>query len=180
MGGSQGSRAVNDLVLAAAGVWARGGTPPRIVHQTGTADADRVTAAYATLGLPAGAVEVRPFIEDMAAACSEAALVVARAGALTLAELAVLGVPAILIPLPTAADDHQTKNAATFADRGAALLLPQASTTGERLAQEVSQLLADASRRQSMAAAMTALARPRAAAEITDHLESLTARAPAR
>ena len=116
----------------------------------------------------------------MAAACAEADLVVARAGALTLAELAVLGVPAILIPLPTAADDHQTKNAAAFADRGAALLLPQAEATGERLAQEVAQLLADAPRRQSMAAAMTALARPRAAAEIADHLESLIARAPAR
>jgi UDP-N-acetylglucosamine--N-acetylmuramyl-(pentapeptide) pyrophosphoryl-undecaprenol N-acetylglucosamine transferase len=173
VGGSQGSRAVNDLVLAAAGVWARGATPPRIVHQTGTADAERVGAAYATVGLPPGTVEVRAFIDDMAAACAQADLVVARAGALTLAELAVLGVPAILIPLPTAADDHQTKNAAAYADRGAAVLLPQAVTTGDRLAQEVSQLLADAPRRESMATAMKALARPRAAAEITDHLESL-------
>jgi UDP-N-acetylglucosamine--N-acetylmuramyl-(pentapeptide) pyrophosphoryl-undecaprenol N-acetylglucosamine transferase len=173
VGGSQGSRAVNDRMVEAAGVWARSGTLPKIVHQTGPADAERVTAAYAALGLPPGTVEVHAFIDDMAAACSRADLVVARAGALTLAELAVLGVPAILIPLPTAADDHQTRNAAAYATGGAALLLPQAEATGERLAKEIAQLLADAPRRQAMAAAMLALARPRAAAAIADRLQEL-------
>ncbi len=173
VGGSQGSRAVNDAVVAAAARWARAGSAPRIVHQTGTADADRVAAAYAALGLPEGTVTVSAFIDDMATACTEADLVVARAGALTLAELAILGVPAVLIPLPTAADDHQTKNAAAFADSGAALLIPQADASGERLAQEIDRLLADPARRQAMTAAMTALARPQAAAAITDALARL-------
>jgi UDP-N-acetylglucosamine--N-acetylmuramyl-(pentapeptide) pyrophosphoryl-undecaprenol N-acetylglucosamine transferase len=174
VGGSQGSRAVNDRVVEAVRIWAAAGGGPTVVHQTGSTDAARVTAAYAALALPAGTVEVRPFIDNMAAACRQADLVVARAGALTLAELSVLGIPAILIPLPTAADDHQTKNAAAFADRGAALLLAQTETTGDRLAREVTQLLADPPRLQAMSAAMTALSRPRAAADITDHLESLT------
>jgi UDP-N-acetylglucosamine--N-acetylmuramyl-(pentapeptide) pyrophosphoryl-undecaprenol N-acetylglucosamine transferase len=173
VGGSQGSRAINDRTVEAAGVWARSGALPKIVHQTGPADADRVSAAYAALGLPAGTVEVHAFIDDMAAACSRADLVVARAGALTLAELAVLGVPAILIPLPTAADDHQTKNAAAYAAGGAAVLLPQAEATGERLASEITRLLADGGRRRQMAAAMTALARPRAGGEIVDRLQGL-------
>jgi UDP-N-acetylglucosamine--N-acetylmuramyl-(pentapeptide) pyrophosphoryl-undecaprenol N-acetylglucosamine transferase len=176
VGGSQGSRAVNDRMVEAAGRWARGGALPTIVHQTGPADAERVSAAYAALGLTAGKVQVHAFIDDMAVACSRADLVVARAGALTLAELAVLGVPAVLIPLPTAADDHQTKNAAAYAASGAALLLPQAEATGERLAQEISGLLADAPRRRAMSAAMIALARPRAAAAITDRLEEMARR----
>ena len=178
LGGSQGARAVNDLLIAAVEAWSRGQSGPalRIVHQTGLADAERVTTAYAKLVGGPQMVEVRPFIEDMAAACAEADLVVARAGALTLAELAVTGKPAILIPLPTAADDHQTKNAAAFADHGAALLLPQGETSGERLAAEVSRLVADPSRRQAMAAAMITLARPRAAAEIADRLEAMARR----
>ena len=73
---------------------------------------------------------MRPFIDDMPAAYAAADLVIARAGAMTLAELAILGKPALLIPLPTAADDHQSKNAAAFADAGAARVLPQAGTTG--------------------------------------------------
>jgi UDP-N-acetylglucosamine--N-acetylmuramyl-(pentapeptide) pyrophosphoryl-undecaprenol N-acetylglucosamine transferase len=109
----------------------------------------------------------------MAAACARADLVVARAGALTLAELAILGIPALLIPLPTAADDHQTRNAATFADAGAALLLRQGETDGAQLATEVTGLLADPARRQSMSTAMAHLARPRAAAEVVDRLEAL-------
>jgi UDP-N-acetylglucosamine--N-acetylmuramyl-(pentapeptide) pyrophosphoryl-undecaprenol N-acetylglucosamine transferase len=171
VGGSQGARAVNDLVVAAAEIWSRGPNPPRLVHQTGTADEGRIKDTYAQRGLTT--VTVRAFIEDMAAACADTDLVVARAGALTLAELAILHVPAILIPLPTAADDHQTKNAATFAAAGAALLLPQAETTGSRLATEVTHLLADPARRQAMSTAMSTLARPHAAAEIVDRLESL-------
>ncbi len=171
VGGSQGARAVNDLVIAAAEAWATSATPPSVVHQTGTADEQRVKEAYTQRGITT--VEVRPFIEDMAAACARADLVVARAGALTLAELAILGIPAILIPLPTAADDHQTRNAATFADAGAAVLLRQSDTDGPRLAAEVTRLLSDPARRQSMSTAMSTLARPRAAAEMVDRLQAL-------
>jgi UDP-N-acetylglucosamine--N-acetylmuramyl-(pentapeptide) pyrophosphoryl-undecaprenol N-acetylglucosamine transferase len=120
-------------------------------------------------------VEVRPFIDDMAAEYHRASLVIARAGALTLAELAIAGRPAILIPLPTAADDHQSKNAARFAATNAAIVLNQRTSTGAELAQLLSDLLADSDRRQTMAAAMRSLARPNAAADIADRLERLKA-----
>ncbi|MEO8214100.1 MAG: undecaprenyldiphospho-muramoylpentapeptide beta-N-acetylglucosaminyltransferase, partial [Myxococcales bacterium] len=105
VGGSQGARAVNDLVLGAVAVLQSEGPGrlPPLVHQTGPADEARVRARYAELGL-SGRVEVRAFIEDMPGALRAASLVVGRAGALTLAELAMVGRPAILIPLPTAAD----------------------------------------------------------------------------
>jgi UDP-N-acetylglucosamine--N-acetylmuramyl-(pentapeptide) pyrophosphoryl-undecaprenol N-acetylglucosamine transferase len=172
VGGSQGARAVNELVLGAAAVWLRAGQLPALVHQTGAAEAERLAPAYAELGA-GDRVSVRGFIDDMVAAYGAADVVVGRAGALTLAELAMVARPAILVPLPTATDDHQTKNAQAFADAGAAVLLPQATTSAEMLASTVTGLLADAGRRQEMAAAMRALARPGAAAEIVDRLERL-------
>jgi UDP-N-acetylglucosamine--N-acetylmuramyl-(pentapeptide) pyrophosphoryl-undecaprenol N-acetylglucosamine transferase len=110
----------------------------------------------------------------MAAEYHRASLVIARAGALTLAELAIAGRPAILIPLPTAADDHQSKNAARFAAANAAIVLNQRTSTGAELAQLLSDLLADSGRQQAMAAAMRSLARPNAAADIVDRLERLS------
>jgi UDP-N-acetylglucosamine--N-acetylmuramyl-(pentapeptide) pyrophosphoryl-undecaprenol N-acetylglucosamine transferase len=111
----------------------------------------------------------------MATEYHRSSVVVARAGALTLAELAIAGRPAILIPLPTAADDHQSKNAARFAAANAAIVLNQRTSTGAELAQLLGDLLADAGRRQAMAAAMRSLARSKAAAEIVDRLERLGA-----
>jgi UDP-N-acetylglucosamine--N-acetylmuramyl-(pentapeptide) pyrophosphoryl-undecaprenol N-acetylglucosamine transferase len=172
VGGSQGARAVNDLVLAAVEVLAKNGSPPALVHQTGPGDLDRCSERYRALGL-ADRVDVRPFIDEMAAEYHRASLVIARAGALTLAELAIAGRPAILIPLPTATDDHQSKNAARFAAANAAIVLNQRTATGAELAQLLSDLLADSGRRQSMAAAMRSLARPKAAADVVDRLESL-------
>jgi UDP-N-acetylglucosamine--N-acetylmuramyl-(pentapeptide) pyrophosphoryl-undecaprenol N-acetylglucosamine transferase len=172
VGGSQGARAVNDLVLGAAELLSARSALPPVVHQTGPADADRCAQRYRDLGL-ADRITVRPFIEDMAGALSGAALVVGRAGALTLAELAIVGRPAILIPLPTAADDHQTRNAQSFSRSGAALVLPERETTAARLADALADLLADPARRRAMAQAMTALARPTAARDIVDRLETL-------
>jgi UDP-N-acetylglucosamine--N-acetylmuramyl-(pentapeptide) pyrophosphoryl-undecaprenol N-acetylglucosamine transferase len=172
VGGSQGARAVNDLVLAAVEVLAKNGSLPALVHQTGPGDLDRCDERYRALGL-ADRIDVRPFIDDMAAEYHRAGLVIARAGALTLAELAIVGRPAILIPLPTATDDHQSKNAARFAQAGAAIVLNQRTSTGAELAQLLSDLLADSGRRQAMAAAMRSLARPKAAADVVDRLESL-------
>ena len=173
-GGSQGARGVNDLVLGAVETWSRQGAGgvPSLLHQTGSGDAERITAAYAPLA-PAGRLAVRPFVEDMVSAYAAADLVIARAGAMTLAELAILGKPAILIPLPTAADDHQSHNAAAFADAGAAVVLDQRRSSGAELAALAGQLLADAGRREKMAAAMRALARPDAAKEIVDQLSQL-------
>jgi len=174
VGGSQGARAVNDLVIAAVEWWTKNGSLPVIVHQTGPSDLDRCKERYRALCV-LDRVEARPFIDDMAIEYHRASLVVARAGALTLAELAIAGRPAILIPLPTAADDHQSKNAARFAQAGAAIVLNQGAVAGAQLAQLLGDLLADSGRRQAMAAVMRGLARPKAAAEIVDRLERLTA-----
>jgi UDP-N-acetylglucosamine--N-acetylmuramyl-(pentapeptide) pyrophosphoryl-undecaprenol N-acetylglucosamine transferase len=176
VGGSQGARAVNDLVLGAMAIWAGQGNPPPLTHQTGAGDADRVAAAYAGLGLGAAAgVDVRPFLDDMVGALAAADLVIARAGAMTLAELAILGKPAILVPLPTAADDHQSRNAAAFAEAGAAVVLPQPTATAAALATLAREILDDPQRQQRMAAAMRALGRPGAAKEIVEGLAALRA-----
>jgi len=172
VGGSQGARAVNDLVLAAVEILAKNGSLPALVHQSGPSDLDRCSERYRALGV-ADRIDVRPFIDDMATEYHRASLVVARAGALTLAELAIAGRPAILIPLPTAADDHQSKNAARFAAANAAIVLDQRTCTGAQLAQLLGDLLADSARRQVMAEAMRSLARPKAAGEIVDRLERL-------
>jgi UDP-N-acetylglucosamine--N-acetylmuramyl-(pentapeptide) pyrophosphoryl-undecaprenol N-acetylglucosamine transferase len=177
LGGSQGARAVNQRVAgmverwAAEGALAPGGplSGLHLLHQSGAADADEVRSRYARLS-PAARLEVAPFIEDMGAAYAAADLIIARAGATTLAEITALGRAAVLIPLPTAADDHQTVNARSLSSRGAAVLLPQAEATPERLSQLVRELLADPARRQKMAAAARALGRPAAAAAIVDQL----------
>jgi UDP-N-acetylglucosamine--N-acetylmuramyl-(pentapeptide) pyrophosphoryl-undecaprenol N-acetylglucosamine transferase len=182
LGGSQGARAINDLVVGAVSRWrSQGAIPsiPSILHQAGAKDDARVRALYAALEPTVPQIEVRPFIEDVPAALRAARLVIARAGALTLAELAIIGRPAILIPLPTAADDHQAFNAAELAEAGAAVVLPQPGLTAERLATLSRELLDDPPRRSRMAAAMRALGRPDAASAIVDDLARLVNRAPA-
>ncbi|HET6151187.1 MAG TPA: undecaprenyldiphospho-muramoylpentapeptide beta-N-acetylglucosaminyltransferase [Polyangia bacterium] len=181
VGGSQGARAVNELVAAMAPLLARRGALPRIVHQTGPTDFERTRASYAALGdAVAAAVDVRPYIDDMPAALAQASLVIGRAGALTLAELAIVGRPAILIPLPTAADDHQTENARELAQAGAALVLRQTDATPGALGDLVVALLSDQPRRAAMARAMAGLGRPGAARAIVDELEKLAPGAAAR
>jgi UDP-N-acetylglucosamine--N-acetylmuramyl-(pentapeptide) pyrophosphoryl-undecaprenol N-acetylglucosamine transferase len=178
VGGSQGAKAVNELVSAAMQLLANDGHAPALRHQTGAADFAAMQQKYAALQNNGAAIEVSPFIEDMAAAYRAAALVVARAGASTLAELTALGLPSLLIPFPHAADDHQTVNARELEAAGAARLMPQASTTPAELARAIDSLLADDVERARMAQAARALARPNAHAEIADALESLvTARA---
>ena len=135
-------------------------------------DLERIQECYRTLGL-ADHVIVKAFIEDTATAYAEADLVVARAGALTLAELAIAGRPAILIPLPTAADDHQRKNTAQFASAGAALVLNQGAASCKELATAIAGLAKDRVKRANMGAAMHGLARLQAARDIVDRLEAL-------
>jgi len=174
LGGSQGAKAVNDLVVAAAGLLAQQGRLPPLVHQTGAADEARVRAQYAAAGL-SERVEIRPFIDDMPTALAGAALVVGRAGALTLAELAMMARPAILIPLPTAAADHQTRNAAEFGRAGAAVVVDQRTATPEALAHQIAELMGAPDRRALMSHHMAALGRPDATREIVDELERLIA-----
>ncbi|HEX4460475.1 MAG TPA: undecaprenyldiphospho-muramoylpentapeptide beta-N-acetylglucosaminyltransferase [Polyangia bacterium] len=170
VGGSQGAHAVNELVLGAMIELHKQGVAPKLLHQAGEKDRADLQRRYAEAGV---AVDVRAFIDDMGAAYRDAAVVIARAGASTLAELTLVGKPALLIPLPTAADDHQTVNARELADAGAAQLLPQASTTAQSLAAALRALLDDEVARDRMKQASLALAHPHAHEEIADALESL-------
>lgn len=175
-GGSRGARAINDAVIAALPRLGPCGWSWR--HQTGAADRDRVAAAYAAAGIRDAQVEA--FLDDMPAALAAADLVVCRAGASTLAELACAGRAAILIPFPQAAHDHQRHNARGFAAAGAATVLEQGDLDGGRLAAAVQALLADPERLARMSAAARTLARPEAAARIADLAEALLAPGGAR
>jgi UDP-N-acetylglucosamine--N-acetylmuramyl-(pentapeptide) pyrophosphoryl-undecaprenol N-acetylglucosamine transferase len=175
LGGSQGSRAVNELASGMVRVLdARGRLPP-VIHQTGPDQLAEMQVHYAALGYD-GRVELRAFIDDMPAVLSKAAVCVARAGALTLAELAIMRRPAILIPLPTAADDHQTMNALAFERAGAAVVLPQAEASATRLGDLADDILRDPARRASMAAAMGTLARADATRAIVAELSAIARR----
>lgn len=159
-GGSQGAHAINVAVAAALPALRRAFPGSWITHQTGTADLDAMRAAHRDAG---GDGRVEAFITDLDREMRLADLVVCRAGATTLAELAAAGKAALLVPLPTATDDHQRKNAAALAARGAASVLDQRELTPERLVIDVCALLGDHPRRAGLGAALAALARPDAA-----------------
>ena len=174
LGGSQGSHAINVAMVAAAPELARRCPHLEIVHQTGARDEVWVRDQYDAAGIPARVVN---FLEAVAREMKEADVVVSRAGATTLAELAALGRPAVLIPLPTATDDHQRKNAQALAERGAARLVDQASVADDPkpLVEAVAGLLESPSARADMSAAMQRFARPDAAARIVSRLLELAA-----
>jgi UDP-N-acetylglucosamine--N-acetylmuramyl-(pentapeptide) pyrophosphoryl-undecaprenol N-acetylglucosamine transferase len=163
-GGSQGAHAINVAMVEAAPELAAD-SRLRITHQTGERDVEMVRAAYRRAGLSA---EVEPFLYDMGRRLRQADVIVCRAGATTLAEIAAAGKAAILIPLPTATDDHQRRNAEALAATGAAVLLPQSEASGGVLAGRVLALVGDRDARVRMARAARALARPDAAKVIVD------------
>jgi UDP-N-acetylglucosamine--N-acetylmuramyl-(pentapeptide) pyrophosphoryl-undecaprenol N-acetylglucosamine transferase len=152
-------------MVEAAAELAAHGPHLRITHQTGERDVDMVRAAYRTARLDAA---VEPFLHDMGRHLGDADLIVCRAGATTLAEVTAAGKAAVLIPLPTATDDHQRKNAEALTSVGAADLLLQRELTGHALAGRILALARDPIRRDRMAAAARALARPDAARLIVD------------
>lgn len=139
-GGSQGARPLNENVPKALGLLKAKGLDVRALHQAGKDAVDGVVAGYAAAGVSA---DVTPFIDDMVSAYRRAHVVLCRAGATSCAELTALGVPAILVPFPQAADDHQTKNAQDLVDQHAAVLLPQKEMTPESLALAIEKLLTD-------------------------------------
>jgi UDP-N-acetylglucosamine--N-acetylmuramyl-(pentapeptide) pyrophosphoryl-undecaprenol N-acetylglucosamine transferase len=154
VGGSLGAKALNDAVPAAiARLPAE--RRPDVTHQSGAQHAQSLGEAYRAVGVQAQTV---PFIGDMSAAYRDADLVVCRAGALTVAELAAAGVASVLVPFPHAVDDHQTHNARYLAEAGAALLVPQRELTAERLAALLSELTRE--RCLDMAVKARALALP--------------------
>jgi UDP-N-acetylglucosamine--N-acetylmuramyl-(pentapeptide) pyrophosphoryl-undecaprenol N-acetylglucosamine transferase len=155
-GGSQGAKAMNAAVME--------GLPDlmtqlphlTVTHQTGESDHARVIEAYRRAGIES---QVVPFLYDMPAALREADLVVARAGAMTVAELTACGKPAILIPLPSAIYDHQTRNAKVMEAAGAAVVLPQSVLTGPLLVRTVATILRDPERLRVMGEASLSLRR---------------------
>jgi UDP-N-acetylglucosamine--N-acetylmuramyl-(pentapeptide) pyrophosphoryl-undecaprenol N-acetylglucosamine transferase len=171
-GGSQGAHAINVAMVGAAAELAAGEPHVHVTHQTGERDVAMVGAAYKEAGLPS---EVAPYLYDMGHQLGRADVVVCRAGATTLAEITAAGKAAILIPLPTATDDHQRKNADALAAAGAADVLLQQELIGPVLARRILALAADGDKRTRMAAAARRLARPDAARVIVDRaLELVT------
>jgi len=157
MGGSQGARGVNDALLGAAPRIAAGVSGVQILHLTGHADEARVKAGYRERRIPA---VVRPFLTEMELALGAADAAVARAGASSAAELAAVGVPALLLPYPFAADDHQTANARALEKSGAALWMPQSQAEPEAVAGAVVALLTDEGVRKRLRAGLAAWDRP--------------------
>ncbi|MDO3378830.1 undecaprenyldiphospho-muramoylpentapeptide beta-N-acetylglucosaminyltransferase [Geoalkalibacter halelectricus] len=176
-GGSLGARAINDAMLNVLPELSDLKDQVTLLHQTGEDDFERVRSGYQAAGWNPNMVV--PFIEDMAAAYAKSHLVLCRAGATTLAELTACGRAAILVPYPHAANDHQTANAQALAEKGAALLLPQAQLNAARLGQLLRELLADPPLLASMAGAAHALGKRDAAAAILKECRAIAQARPA-
>jgi UDP-N-acetylglucosamine--N-acetylmuramyl-(pentapeptide) pyrophosphoryl-undecaprenol N-acetylglucosamine transferase len=159
IGGSQGARRLNSVIPQAVKLLAQQGQRVALRHQAGPRWLEETRAAYASTGVEA---EILPFIDDMAAAYANADLVICRAGALTVSELAAVGVASILVPFAAAVDDHQTANAQHLVAANAARLLPEATLTAEQLAHEIATLCNAPQRLQQMACNAQQLARPQA------------------
>ncbi len=172
-GGSQGAHAINVAMVEAAARLAASGIRLAITHQTGERDLDLVRTAYQRAGL---AARVEAFIYEIDREMKAADVVICRAGATTLAELAASGTPAILVPLPNSTDDHQRRNADVVARAGAAVALEERELTGDTLAAAMTDLVGDGERRRRMAIAARRLARPDAAQRIADRVEQLALR----
>jgi UDP-N-acetylglucosamine--N-acetylmuramyl-(pentapeptide) pyrophosphoryl-undecaprenol N-acetylglucosamine transferase len=162
VGGSLGAKVLNETVAPAVAGLAES-LRPKIRHQAGERTLETARAAYVAAGVEA---EVMPFVEDMAEAYGWADLVVCRAGALTVSELAAAGVASVLVPYPYAVDDHQTGNARFLSEVGAARLMRQTELSPGSLRQVLSELLGDPSRLLSMAEAARTRAEPKAAERI--------------
>jgi UDP-N-acetylglucosamine--N-acetylmuramyl-(pentapeptide) pyrophosphoryl-undecaprenol N-acetylglucosamine transferase len=171
-GGSQGARAINEKMMAALPRLAHLRLGLKIVHMTGEKDRDRVEAAYQENRLDARVVA---YLDRMAEEYARADLVISRAGATTVAELTACQKAAILIPLPTAAADHQRLNAEKLEQAGAAVVLREADLTGERLASEIEALASNSDRITVMERAAARLARPDAALRVAELAEELMA-----
>jgi UDP-N-acetylglucosamine--N-acetylmuramyl-(pentapeptide) pyrophosphoryl-undecaprenol N-acetylglucosamine transferase len=141
-----------------------------IIHQTGQRDYERVLAAYQQSGLSA---DVHKFIDDMPGTFARADLLVCRSGASTVAEIAAAGKPAIFVPFPAAADDHQNVNARALEKAGAAVVVEESHLDAAYLVDTVAALISDPARLQNMAAAARSLAHPKAVEEIAEMVERL-------
>ena len=176
VGGSQGARAVNEALLADLRGVAEGRLPPRpegleLLWATGPAHHEGIAARLAELGLPW--VHAVPYIQEMPKALAAADLAVSRAGAMALAELCAWGIPSVLVPLPTAAANHQYHNAVALHEAGAAAMVQESELGGGRLWGELVGLAGDPARREALAARARERGRPDAAARIAERLAAL-------
>ncbi len=167
LGGSQGARAINSAFVEALLHLQKRGLSPEIIHQTGQLDYERVKKMYSRHGFRG---EVMPFIDDMAGAYARADLVVSRAGATTLAEIAALGKASVLIPYPYAANQHQDTNARVLEQAGGAIVKNEQDMNGENLAQELGDLMQHPEKVTEMGRAALARGRRDAARQIVDQL----------
>lgn len=165
-GGSQGALGMNTLVLGALQLLKS--EPIEWIHQTGTIDFHRVKSAYTSLGINA---RIEPFIYDMVSCYRESSLLICRAGASTLAEIAAVGRASLLVPLPTAADNHQYNNAKIFHDAGASILVNQLTEKAEDLAKLILELIRDPSRIRQMEGTVARFYRPNAAKDMVEALK---------
>lgn len=169
VGGSLGAKALNVTVPQALALLLQNERPV-VTHQAGAAHVAELRETYRSVGVDA---EIVDFIDDMALRYGEADLVICRAGATTITELAVAGVGSVLVPFPYAADDHQTRNAAYLADRGAALLVPQSTLTPQSLAETLRGL--NRTKLLEMARAARAVGKPDAAQKVAEFCTELAA-----
>lgn len=167
LGGSQGARGINEAVLRGLPALKPLANTIQILHLAGEAHADKVRHAYEHSGFHA---IVLGFCDEMDAVYAAADLVVSRAGAGTLAELAACGVPSILVPFPAAVDDHQTANAHAFADRGAAEIVAEKNLEGTELGQRIARLLGDSVRQEHMRRGARQQSSPEAAEKIAEEI----------
>jgi UDP-N-acetylglucosamine--N-acetylmuramyl-(pentapeptide) pyrophosphoryl-undecaprenol N-acetylglucosamine transferase len=162
-GGSQGAHAINQVVIDSVPSLRQRVPGIHIVHQTGERDYNDAQAAYAKLG---SSVEAHRFIDDMPGAFARADLLICRSGASTVAEVTAAGKPAVFVPFPRAADDHQKRNAEALERAGAAIMLEESKLTSKSLVDAVSDLFTDPSRLQKMGDAARKLSYPNAARDI--------------
>lgn len=169
-GGSRGARTLNRAARQAWPLLEQSGPPVRFVLQSGAGEHEELAREFAASGLDG---RVTPFIDDMPAAYAEADIVVSRAGAGGVSEIAAAGKPSILVPFPYAADDHQTANARSLQAAGAAVLTPDGEMNGPRLVQQLQELTADPDRMRAMGEAARRAAKPGAAGRAADLLLEL-------
>ncbi|MBZ5653800.1 MAG: undecaprenyldiphospho-muramoylpentapeptide beta-N-acetylglucosaminyltransferase [Acidobacteriia bacterium] len=169
-GGSQGARAINQAMIESLGGLRQKIPGLQIIHQTGQRDFDNVLAAYQQSGIYG---EVHQFIDDMPRTFARSDLLICRSGASTVGEITAAGKPAIFVPFPRAADDHQNVNARALERAGAAVVVEESNLGAAYLVDTISALLADPSRLQSMSAAAKSLAHPKALEEIADMVNKL-------
>lgn len=177
IGGSQGAAALSRIVPGALGALTEGLRGRlQVSHQARGEDEATVRAAYAEAGIEA---EVRPFFDDVPGRLADAHLVLSRAGASSVADIAVVGRPSILIPYPHATDDHQAANARGLVDAGAAVMFREADLDETRLSDEIAGILSNPDRAEAMAAAARGVSRPDAAERLADLVETLAGKATA-